>query len=427
MQRIAVLTSGGDAPGMNAAVVAVARSAAHYGISLIGIIRGNNGLIRQDPSLMSAFFARAHEVIEDDPVDTVLLAALEKAVRGEMGGSFPDFRHFLNKYRERLCLAEDFSSFIHTFPAYQSDYVNLDIDTVLDIADRPGTHLRTARCKEFLNPVVRLIAVLNMIAIGVEGIVVIGGDGSFNGAMRLCELGMPCIGIPGTIDNDLAYTEMSLGYDTAVNVCLEAVRQIRATSRSHDRPHVVEVMGRACGDIALRTAVAAGAEIVIVPEVPWSIEEVAKRLQHELDGGNTRATIVVAEGAYSSSSMAPFDVYGFLMERGKQCYPGETISSLRLASILKRLCHDAAGNPVEVRSTVLGYTQRGESPSAYDAAFAFEAGYLAVQLLMDGQQNLVIGVKEGRVFSMPIIQALRLQENRKDHFNRELFNLVNSL
>ncbi|MCL1963853.1 MAG: ATP-dependent 6-phosphofructokinase [Firmicutes bacterium] len=305
------------------------------------------------------------------------------------------------------------------------DFVSLDLDTVLDIADRPGTHLRTARCEAFLNPVVRLAGVLNLTAIGVEGLVVIGGDGSFNGATRLCELGMPCVAIPGTIDNDLAYTEMTLGYDTAVNVCVQAVRQIRATSRSHDRPHVVEVMGRACGDIALRTAVATGAEIVIVPEVPWSVEEVAKKLQKEIAGGNYRATVIVAEGAYES--MAPFDVYGFLMERGKQCYPGETISAHRLASILKRLCYDKDKQWVEVRSTVLGYTQRGESPSAYDAAFAFEAGNRAVELLRKNEENVVIGVKEGRVFSMPIFQALKLQDKRKDFFNRRLYNLVNIL
>lgn len=425
MQRIAVLTSGGDAPGMNAAVVSIARSASYYEMPLIGIIRGYNGIVRKDPALLAALFARAREVMDGSDEDAALLQTIEKAVRGELGGSFPDFRPFLNKYREKLCLAEDFDAFLAKYPAFRSDYVNLDIDTVLDIADRPGTHLRTARCEAFLNPVVRLNAVLNLVAIGVAGLVVIGGDGSFNGAMRMCELGMPCIAIPGTIDNDLAYTEMTLGYDTAVNVCVQAVRQIRATSRSHDRPHVVEVMGRACGDIALRTAVATGAEIVIVPEVPWSIEEVAAKLQKEINGGNTRATVVVAEGAYES--MAPFDVYGFLMERGKQCYPGETISAHRLASILKRMCHDADLNPVEARSTVLGYTQRGESPTAYDAAFAFEAGVHAVSLLRKGEQNLVIGVKEGRVFSMPILQALRLQDNRRDYFNRELYNLVNSL
>ncbi|MDR0898339.1 MAG: ATP-dependent 6-phosphofructokinase [Oscillospiraceae bacterium] len=363
--------------------------------------------------------------MDQDAQDAALLNTLEQAARGDLGGAFPDFSALLGKYGEKLCLADTLDEFFFAYPGFRDHFVNLDIDTVLDIADQPGTHLRTARCLDFLDPVVRLRGVITLLAIGVAGLVVIGGDGSFNGAMRLCELGMPCIGIPGTIDNDLAYTEMTLGYDTAVNVCMQAVRQIRATSRSHDRPHVVEVMGRACGAIAMRTAAATGAEIVIVPEMPWSIEEVAQKLQRQIDKGNTRATVIVAEGAYAS--MAPFDVYGFLMERGKQCYPGETISALRLASILKRLCHDAAGEYVEARSTVLGYTQRGESPSAYDAAFAFEAGNRAVSLLREGKGNLVIGVREGSVFSMPIVEALAQQKREHKNFNQELYGLLNEL
>ncbi|MDR0928823.1 MAG: ATP-dependent 6-phosphofructokinase [Oscillospiraceae bacterium] len=362
--------------------------------------------------------------MDHDAQDAALLAVLEKAVRGEIGNAFPDFSALWAKYGEQLCLADSLEEFFFAHPAFRQDFVDLDINTVLDIADQPGTYLRTARCKPFLDPVVRLRGVITLIAIGVTGLVVIGGDGSFNGAMRLCELGMPCIGIPGTIDNDLAYTEMTLGYDTAVNVCMQAVRQIRATSRSHDRPHVVEVMGRACGAIAMRTAAATGSEIVIVPEMPWSIEEVAERLQRQIDKGNTRATVVVAEGAYAS--MAPFDVYGYLTARGKQCYPGEAISALRLASILKRM-HDEEKEDVEVRSTVLGYTQRGESPSAYDAAFAFEAGNLAVKLLREEQGNLVIGVREGSVFSMPIHNALALQKSERKNFNQELYALMNAL
>lgn len=425
MQRIAVMTSGGDAPGMNYAVVSIARSASHAGLPLVGINRGYNGLIRKDFTLLDALFARARELVGDNREDALQLTAIEKTVRGEIGDTYRSFRPFLEKYRERLCIVDDLDIFLQQYPAFRNDFVNLDIDTVLDIADRPGTHLRTARCDEFISPVYRLIAVLNLIAIGIRGVVVIGGDGSFKGAMGMCELGMPCIGFPGTIDNDLNYTEMTLGFDTAVNVCLESVRQIRATSRSHDRPHVVEVMGRHCGSIALRTAMASGAEIVLVPEEPWSIEDVAKRLQALIDLGNTRATIVVAEGAYDS--MAPFDVYGFLMERGKSSYPGEIISAKRLASILKRMCYGADGHPVEVRSTVLGYTQRGESPSAYDAAFAFEAGNMAVKLLQEKQGNLVIGLKEGRVFNMPIQRALKLQEKGKDFFNHPLYHLVNAI
>ena len=349
MSNIAVLTSGGDSPGMNAAVMAIARSAAFYGMPLIGVKRGYNGL-------------------------------LGRSARQE------------------------------------DDFIHLDLDTVLDIADLPGTYLRTARCREFLDPAVREKAAKALKALDVSGLVVIGGDGSFQGAMRLCELGIPCIGIPGTIDNDLAYTEMTLGYDTAVNVCVDAVRAIRATSRSHDRPHVVEVMGRDCGDIALATAEATGSEIVVVPEVKWKVDDVAAQLNRQISMGNTRATVVVAEGCWKS--MAPFDVYKFLLPYGKEVYPGEPMTAYRFASVLKRKC-----GMVEARHTVIGYTQRGCSPTARDSMFAFEAGSMAVQLLKNGVSNQVIGVKHGRTFHMPIEKALA----EKRHFNRKLFNLINSL
>ena len=159
MNKIGVLTSGGDSPGMNAAVMSIAKAAAMYGMPLVGIKRGYNGLLRKSTSL-------------------------------------------------------------------REDMEELHLDTVLDIADRPGTYLRTARCMEFMDPAWREVAANTLRAMGIDGLVVIGGDGSFHGAEHLCKLGIPCIGIPGTIDNDLAYTEMTLGYDTAVNVCVEAVRSI---------------------------------------------------------------------------------------------------------------------------------------------------------------------------------------------------------
>ena len=256
----------------------------------------------------------------------------------------------------------------------------------------------------------------NIREMGIEGIVVIGGDGSYHGALELCELGIPCVGIPGTIDNDLAYTENTLGFDTAVNSCMDDVRAIRATSRSHDRPGVVEVMGRHCGDIALRTCASTGAEICIVPEVHWSIQEVADRLSRLIDNGNPRATVVVAEGAWDS--MHPFDWQHFLTERGvKHVYPDTPISSEYLALILKHKCR------AEARATVLGYTQRGRHPSAYDSWFAFEAGTLAVNLLRNGIGNQVIGIKDGRVFYMPIDMALQ----QKREFDLALYNLVNEL
>ena len=349
MRRIGVLTSGGDAPGMNAAVMAVAKAARFYDMSLIGIKRGYNGT---------------------------------------------------------LCRSSNIAD----------DMVELDLDTILDIADLPGTYLRTARCLDFLKPEMRMHAANNIREMGIEGIVVIGGDGSYHGAQELCALGIPCVGIPGTIDNDLAYTENTLGFDTAVNSCMEDVRSIRATSRSHDRPGVVEVMGRHCGDIALRTCASTGAEICIVPEVHWSIQEVADRLSRLIDNGNPRATVVVAEGAWDS--MHPFDWQHFLTERGvKHVYPDTPISSEYLALILKHKCR------AEARATVLGYTQRGRHPSAYDSWFAFEAGTLAVNLLRNGIGNQVIGIKDGRVFYMPIDMALQ----QKREFDLALYNLVNEL
>ena len=185
----------------------------------------------------------------------------------------------------------------------------------------------TARCLELLKKDVQANAVKLLRDMDVTGVIVIGGDGSFKGAKALCENGMPCIGIPGTIDNDLSYTSMTLGYDTAVNVCVDAVRAIRATSRSHDRPHVVEVMGRHCGDIALMTATATGSEIVICPEAGrWSVQDIAKRLQIHIDRGNYRSTIVIAEGAWDK--MRPFDVYDFLAPYGKEVYKGEPMTCL---------------------------------------------------------------------------------------------------
>ena len=349
MRRIGVLTSGGDSPGMNAAVMAVAKSARYYGMSLIGIKRGYNGTL-----------CKSHH-IEDDMVE-------------------------------------------------------LDLDTILDIADQPGTYLRTARCLDFLRPEMRVHAANNIREMGIEGIVVIGGDGSYHGAMGLCELGIPCVGIPGTIDNDLAYTEMTLGYDTAVNSCIDDIRAIRATSRSHDRPGVVEVMGRHCGDIALKAAAGSGAEICLVPEVSWSIQEAADRLSRLIDMGNPRATVVVAEGAWDSMQSADWRRY--LIESGvKGIHEDDPINTEKLALLLKHKCK------CEARPTVLGYTQRGRTPAAYDSWFAFEAGNLAVNLLRNGIGNQVIGIKDGRVYYLPIAEALK----QKREFNLSLYNMINSL
>ena len=297
----------------------------------------------------------------------------------------------------------------------EDDMLELDLDTILDIADQPGTYLRTARCLEFHRPEMRVHAVNNIREMGIEGIVVIGGDGSYHGAMELCALGVPCVGIPGTIDNDLAYTEMTLGYDTAVNSCVDDIRSIRATSRSHDRPAVVEVMGRHCGDIALKAAAGSGAEICIVPEVNWSIQEVANRLSRLIDMGNPRATVVIAEGAWDA--MHPMDWHRFLRENGCHVHDDDVMNTHFLSRMLKYKCK------CEARPTVLGYTQRGRTPSAYDSWFAFEAGNLAVNLLENGIGNQVIGLKDGRVYYLPIGMALQ----QKREFNLQLYNLINTI
>ena len=345
MRRIGVLTSGGDAPGMNAAVMAVARAARYNGMTLVGIKRGYNGALNIE----------------------------------------------------------------------QNGMAELDLDTVLDIADQPGTYLRTARCLEFLQPEMQQQAAKNIRDMGIEGVIVIGGDGSFKGAQALCNLGIPCIGIPGTIDNDLPYTEMTLGYDSAVNSCVEAIRAIRATSRSHDRPAVVEVMGRHCGDIALKAAAGTGAEICIVPEVEWSIPEVADRLSRLIAEGNPRATVVIAEGAFDA--MREYDWKAVLRENNLPVHDDDKISTRFFTRVLRCLTGS------EARTTILGYTQRGRQPSAYDSWFAFEAGNMAVNLLRNGISNQVIGIKYGRVFCLPIHMALK----EKREFNLSLYEMINEL
>ncbi len=347
VKKIAVLTSGGDSPGMNAAVMEVSRFAAMAGMPLVGIKRGYNGLI----------------------------------------GKFSP----------------------------EDSFAQLSMDTVLDIADLPGTYLRTARCEEFYHPEYQQKAADFLKQLNVCGLVVIGGDGSYHGAQALSRLGIPCIGIPGTIDNDLEYSETSLGFDTAVNVCVDAVRAIRATSRSHDRPAVVEVMGRNCGDIAMATAMSTGTEIVIVPEVQnWDILGVVRRLESLVARGNTRATIVVAEGAYKT--MKPFDYYNYLKDY-TQVFEGEPMSARRLAHVLRYK------TGTEVRYNVIGYTQRGHEPTAQDAAFAFESAYMAVELLKRGLGNEAIGMRHGRVFHMPLDKALTI----KPKFKKHIYKLINSL
>ena len=349
IRKIGILTSGGDSPGMNAAVVSVARCAAAQGIQLMGIKRGYNGLLG----------------LSDNPADDIAL---------------------------------------------------LDIETILDIVDQGGTFLRTARCTAFKEADVRRKAVNHLRELGIDALVVVGGDGSFTGAMRLCELGMPCVAIPGTVDNDLGYTEMTLGFDTCVNVCVDAVRSIRATSRSHDRRGVVQVMGRYCGDVAMQTAMATGAEMVIVPEMEWSIKEIADRFKALTEKGNYRATCIISEHCWDN--MKEIDTWrDYMSTYDPDIQSHSKLTAERLASMIEHM------SGCETRATVVGYTQRGALPTAKDSAFAFEAGHLAVQLLNRGITNQAIGIRHGRVFHMPIGDALMM----KTHFDREMYELINNL
>jgi 6-phosphofructokinase 1 len=352
-----VLTSGGDSPGMNAAVVSVARYAAQSGVELMGIRRGYNGLLGKS----------------ENPLN---------------------------------------------------DIRKLRSETVLDIMDMRGTYLRTARCLEFFQE-----DVLDRVADEIkhkhkmDGLVIIGGDGSYRGALDLCKRGIRCVGIPGTIDNDLPYTEATLGYDTAVNVCMDAVRSIRATSRSHDRPHVVEVMSRNCGDIAMRTAMATGAEMVIVPEKKWDIRDVIKRLNEQIAIGNSRATIIVCENAWDNGNMADYPWQEVLCENGVYVHDDTPFSAKKLSQVLKYACG------VEARSTVIGYTQRGAIPTANDSAFAFEAGHMAVELLLHEMppkdDGFAIGVRDGRVFHTSLRDAANKVNPRP--FNQKMYDIINSL
>ena len=311
MRKIGVLTSGGDAPGMNAAVMSIARSAAAYGMPLIGIKHGYNGLLRKSTSI-------------------------------------------------------------------KDDLQELYLDTVLDIADQPGTYLRTARCEEFKDPKWREIAVQTLKAMEIDGLVVIGGDGSFQGAMRLCELGIPCIGIPGTIDNDIACCDYTIGYDTAMNTVMEMVDRLRDTTESHDRCSVVEVMGRRAGYIALNAGIACGATTILIPEVDFDFErDVIERMRRTQKAGKRHFIIVVAEGIGGVDEMA-------------------------------KKIQEVTG--IESRATILGHVQRGGSPTVRDRVAGSQMGYKAVELLKEGIGNRVVAMQKDEIVDFDIFEALNMKK-----------------
>ncbi|MDD6724596.1 MAG: 6-phosphofructokinase [Oscillospiraceae bacterium] len=303
MKSIAVLTSGGDAPGMNPAVRAVVRTACQRGIKVYGVDRGYTGLINGD----------IHE---------------------------------------------------------------MNLRSVSDIITRGGTILYSARCPEFKTEEGIQKAVSTCKKFGIDGMVIIGGDGSFRGARDLSLRGIPCIGLPGTIDNDISCTDYTIGYDTCLNTIVQMVDRIRDTSESHDRCTVVEVMGRGAGYLALEAGIAVGATSIIVPEVEYDIErDVIARIREFQKTGKKHFIVIVAEGV------------------------GGT------AEIAKKI---EAETGVESRATILGHVQRGGSPTARDRIMASQMGSRAVDLLTQGIGNRVVGIRDNKIVDFDIFEALKM-------------------
>ena len=310
VNTIAVLTSGGDAPGMNAAIRSVTRSALVSGIRVIGVRRGYNGLINGD--------------VEE-----------------------------------------------------------MNLRSVSDIIHRGGTILYTARSPEFREQAGVQKAADNCRNMGIDGVVVIGGDGSFRGARDLTAAGIPCIGIPGTIDNDISCSEYTIGFDTAMNTAMEMVDRIRDTAQSHDRCSVVEVMGRHAGHIALQTGIAVGATSILVPEVPFDVDrDIVDRMQRNKTTGKKHFIIVVAEGV------------GHVEELAKEIQQKTGIES---------------------RATVLGHVQRGGSPSVRDRVVASEMGHYAVELLKSGKGNRVVAMQNNKIVDFDITDALAMKKTIDRH------------
>ncbi|HOJ33514.1 MAG TPA: 6-phosphofructokinase [Candidatus Hydrogenedentes bacterium] len=303
MKRIGVLTSGGDAPGMNAAIRAVVRTAAYHGVEIFGIYRGYQGLLDNQ---------------------------LKKLGPRDVSG----------------------------------------------IINRGGTILRTARCQAFYEPEGRAKAAETLKANQIEGLVVIGGDGSYRGALKLQEEhGIQCIGVPGTIDNDIGGTDFTIGYDTALNVAVEAIDRIRDTADSHERLFFVEVMGRHSGYLAMMSGIAGGAEEILVPEIPTDIQRLVDHLNQGAAKGKTSAIVIVAEG----------DDAGHAIDVAKKV---AEVSQYK-----------------EARVVVIGHLQRGGTPSAFDRILASRLGVRAVEALLEGETGKMVGLNANHVLLRPLSEA----------------------
>lgn len=303
--KIGVLTSGGDSPGMNAAIRAVVRTGNYYGLDVFGIYRGYSGMI-------------------------------------------------------------------------DNEIVRMDNRSVANIIQRGGTILKTARSKEFRTPEGRKIAYDNLQKHGINGLVVIGGDGSFTGADIFSEeFDIPCIGLPGTIDKDIAGTDFTIGFDTAVNTAVEAIDKIRDTMDAHDRLFVVEVMGRDAGYIALHSGIATGAENILIPEAKTNIEEIIQNMTEKEKRQKLVNLIVVAEG----DDFGGGDKVGMAI---KQHLP-----------------------KADVRVCILGHIQRGGAPTCMDRLIASRMGFHAVECLIEGKRNVMVGIVNNKMHYIPLRQALK--------------------
>jgi 6-phosphofructokinase 1 len=319
--KIGVLTSGGDSPGMNAAIRAVVRTGLYYGLEVFGIYRGYNGMIEDDIAQMNS-------------------------------------------------------------------------RSVANIIQRGGTILKTARSKEFYNEEGRKKAYANLEKRGIDGLVVIGGDGSFTGAYKLSqEFGIPCIGIPGTIDKDLYGTDFTIGFDTAVNTAVQCIDKIRDTADAHDRLFIVEVMGRHAGYIALHSGIATGAENILIPEEDTTLEEVIASLSEKEKRKKLVNLVVVAEGHNSGGATG-------------------------VAKFVEKHLPN-----LDTRVTILGHIQRGGSPTCLDRLIASRMGYHAVECLMEGRHNVMVGILENAVHYTPIDVAIR----EKQKISEEWLKIVKIL
>ncbi len=318
MEKIAVMTSGGDSPGMNAAIRSVVRTCAYYRTECVGIYRGYQGMI-------------------------------------------------------------------------EGDFAPMPARSVNNIIHKGGTVLKSARSKEFMTKKGRQNAYENMKEHKIDGLVVIGGDGSFTGGVVFNrEYNFPVIGIPGTIDNDIYGTSHTLGYDTALNTAMEAIDKIRDTASSHNRLFFVEVMGRDAGFIALNTGVGAGAEEILIPEEDLGLERMLESLKKSRRSGKSSSIVVVTEGDKSGNNVYKLANY---VEENMSEY--------------------------EVRVSVLGHMQRGGSPTCFDRVLASRLGVKAVELLIDGKSNLMIGLKGNKVIATNLEKAIKGQHS----VNKELLRV----